>query len=340
VTAAILVSVETLESPKMIRKTILTAVSGIAVLAASLSPLHAEPKGKDAEVTIFVSPLTFAFSHFVFLTDQLEDEANKIGGVKILKADGQLSAPKQIADIEAAIVQGVDGIIIAPADADALAPAVQEAIAAGITVVTVDRPVNGVPDVLANVAADNFRGAEAQGEAVVKLFPQGATIVNLQGIPGDKTANDRNGGAHKVIDAGGEKYKFLAEQAANFSRDKGLSVTENVLTGLAEAPQVIIAGNDDMALGAAQAVDARGLKGKVSIFGYDGSEDALAAVNNGSLAGTVDQFPGQQGRVAVRTLVDFIREGKKPETDNILIAPVAITKDNLDKAERVGLIKK
>lgn len=322
----------------MFRKTILTFASGILLFAASVSALHAEPKGKDAPVTVFVSPLTFAFTHFVFLTDQLEDEAKQIGGVTIVKADGQLSAPKQIADIEAAIVQGVDGIILAPVEADALAPVVKQAIAAGITVVTVDRPVNGVPEVLANVAADNFKGAESQGEAVVKDFPNGAKVVNLQGIPGDKTANDRSGGVHKVLDAAGGKYTFVSGEAANFSRDKGLAVTENILTGLSEVPDVIVAGNDDMALGAAQAVEARGLKGKIKIYGYDGSEDALKAVKDGSLAGTVDQFPGQQGRVAIRTLVDFIREGKKPATSDVLVDPVAITPANLEHAERVGLI--
>ncbi|HWJ75178.1 MAG TPA: substrate-binding domain-containing protein [Kaistia sp.] len=324
----------------MLKHVFLIAASVVALSTAVALPASAAPKGKDAPVTIFVSPLTFAFPHFVFLTDQLKDEAGKLGGVKIVVADGQLSAPKQTADLESAIVQGVDGIILAPVDADALAPVVQEAIKAGIPVVTVDRPVNGVPEVLANVAADNFKGAESQGEAVVKAFPDGASIVNLQGIPGDKTANDRNGGAHKVLDAAGSKYVFVAEQAANFSRDKGLEVAENILTGLPEAPKVIIAANDDMALGAAQAVEARGLKGKVAIYGYDGSEGALKAIKSGDLAATVDQFPGLQGRTAVRTLVEFIREGKKPATDNILVAPVAITAANLDQAERVGLIGK
>lgn len=324
----------------MLKRTFLLAASAAALVTALGLPATAEPKGKDAELTILVSPLTFAFPHFVFLTEQLQDEADKMGNLKIIVSDGQLSAPKQIGDIEAAIVQGVDGIILAPVEADALAPVVQQAIDAGISVVTVDRPVNGVPDVLANVAADNFKGAEAQGEAVLKAFPDGATIVNLQGIPGDKTANDRNGGAHKAIDAAGDKYVFVSEQAANFSRDRGLSVTENVLTGLAEMPQVIIAANDDMALGAAQAVEARGLKGKIAIYGYDGSEDALKAVRSGDISGTVDQFPGLQGRTAVRTLVDFIREGTKPETNDILVEPLAITADNLDKAERVGLIGK
>ena len=181
-------------------------------------------------------------------------------------------------------------------------------------------------------------GAEAQGEAVEAVFPKGATVVNLQGIPGDKTANDRNKGVHDVLDTKPELYRFIAQQTARFSRDQGLSVTENLLTGLAEPPQVIVAANDDSALGAAQAVKARGLGGKIAVFGYDGSTDALLAVKKGDLAATVDQFPGKQGRTAIRTLVDFIRTGKKPAESNILVKPVAITKANLDSAERIGLV--
>ncbi|SHG53939.1 inositol transport system substrate-binding protein [Kaistia soli DSM 19436] len=322
----------------MSTKTTIAAIALAALAAAHAFPASAAPKGKDAEVTILVSSLTYAFPHFVFLQEQLEDEASKIGKVKILRADGQLSAPKQIADIEAAVVQGVDGIIIAPADADALAPAVKAAIDAGVPVVTIDRPVNGVPEVLANVAADNVKGAERQGEAIAAQFPKGATLINLQGIPGDKTANDRNKGLHTVLDKQPDLYKFVSEQTARFSRDQGLSVTENILTGLPEAPQVIVAANDDMALGAAQAVEARKLNGKIAIYGYDGSTDALKAVSDGSLAATVDQFPGKQGRVAVKTLVDFIREGTKPASADILVEPIAVTKANLSEAERIGTV--
>jgi len=321
----------------MLKRTFMLSASVVVTTLMLGLPAIAQTE-PDQEVTILVSPLTFAFPHFVFMVEQMQDEADKIGNVTIVVADGQLSSPKQIAAIEAAIVQGVDGIIIAPVDATALAGSVAMAIENGIPVVTVDRPVNGVPEVLANVAADNFTGAEAQGNAVIAAFPGGATIVNLQGIPGDKTANDRNDGAHAVLDAAGDTYRFVAEQAANFSRDEGLSVTENVLTGLAETPQVIIAANDDMALGAMQAVSARGLDGQVAIYGYDGSVDALRAVRDGGLAATVDQFPGEQGRIAVRILVDNIRNGTIPESDNVLIAPIAITLDNLDRAERVGLI--
>ncbi|MBS0849153.1 substrate-binding domain-containing protein [Citrobacter sp. JGM124] len=322
----------------MRKVTYLITTLAMAISAFSFSA-NAEPKGKDAPVTILVSALTYSFPHFVFLQEQLEDEAKTLGNVKVIRSDGQLSAPKQIADIEAAIVQGVDGIIIAPADATALAPVIRTAIKEGIPVVTIDRPVNGVPEVLANVAADNLIGAQHQGEAVEKLFPEGATIINLQGIPGDKTANDRNKGVHDALDKHPELYKFVAEQTARFNRDQGLSVTENLLTGLATPPTVIIAGNDDSALGAAQAVEARGLKGKIAIFGYDGSTDALKGVRDGVLTATVDQYPGKQGREAVKIITDYIRNGVRPATSDVLISPVAITNKNLNDAERIGLVK-
>lgn len=314
-------------------------VAAALTLSTAIGAGTAAAQSDDQEVTIMVSPLTFAFPHFVFMVDEMRAEAEAIGGVEIIVQDGQLSSTKQTGDIEAAVVQGVDGIIVAPTDADALAGAVRTAISNGIPVVTVDRPVNGVPEVLANVAADNFTGAKAQGEQVMADFPEGATIVNLQGIPGDKTMIDRNAGAHEVLDAAGDSYIFVAEQPADFSRDQGLSVTENILTGLSETPDVIIAANDDMALGAAQAVEARGLTGEVAIYGFDGSAGALQAVMDGSLRATIDQFPGEQGRMAVRVLVDHIRTGAMPESDNILLAPIAITEENLNDAERIGMVR-
>ena len=79
------------------------------------------------------------------------------------------------------------------------------------------------------------------------MFPDGATIINLQGQSGASPAIDRNKGLHNVLD-GKDKYKIVFEQTAGFDRDKGLSVTEAALSGMAEAPKVIVAANDDMAL--------------------------------------------------------------------------------------------
>lgn len=308
---------------------IASAILGIGLLTTTAA------RAAD-DLKILISVPTYAYPYFVHMQKQIDDEAAKLGKVSLIKSDGQLSAPKQVADIEAAVVQGVSGIIVGPNDPNALAPAIRAAIKAGIPVVTIDRPTNGVPEVLAHVSANNVLGSEAQGHVIASLFPKGANVVTLQGVPGDQTAKDRNSGVHNVLDKNKDLYKFVSEQTARFNRDQGLSVTENILTGLATPPQVIVAANDDMALGALQAVKARNLSGKVAILGYDGSPDALAAVKAGTLTATVDQFPGQQGRTALRTLVDYLRAKKNPTSPVILIEPVAITKANLNKAERIG----
>ena len=179
-----------------------------------------------------------------------------------------MSSPKQTADIEAALAKGVKGIVLSPNEVDAMAPALQEAMDAKVPVVTVDRRVPSVTGILGHVGADNVKGGEAQGELVEKMFPNGATIINLQGQSGASPAIDRNKGLHNVLDKAKDKYKIVFEQTAGFDRAKGLSVTEAALAGMASPPQVIVAANDDMALGALEAVKARNLKGIV-IIGFD-----------------------------------------------------------------------
>ena len=110
------------------------------------------------------------------------------------------SSPKQTADIEAAIAKGVKGIVLCPNEVDAMAPALQEAVDAKVPVVTIDRRVPSVTGILAHVGADNVKGGEAQGNLIVKLFPNGATIINLQGQSGASPAIDRNKGLHNVLD--------------------------------------------------------------------------------------------------------------------------------------------
>jgi inositol transport system substrate-binding protein len=206
-------------------------------------------------------------------------------------------------------------------------------------VVTIDRRVAGVEGILAHVGADNVKGGEAQGAWVMENFPNGASIVNLQGQPGASPAIDRNKGLHVALDKAPDKYRFVAEQTANFARDQGLSVTESLLAGMSTPPDVIVAANDDMALGAVEAVKARGLADKVKIIGFDALPEALAAVRDGGLAGTVEQFPGGQSRKAMQIMVEHLKDQKAPESDLVLLTPIVITKDNLDKSERLGELK-
>ena len=102
---------------------------------------------------------------------------------------------------------------------------------------------------------------------------------------------------------------------------------------------MIVAANDDMALGAIEAVKARGLRTRCKVIGFDALPEALAAVRDGALAGTVEQFPGGQSRKAMQIMVELLKDKKKPESDLVLLTPIMITKDNLDKAERLGELK-
>jgi inositol transport system substrate-binding protein len=315
----------------MLRRTLLLG----ATMAVPVAMLGGVAARAAKSITVLASLPSLSFPFFVHMQKQLVAEADKLGGVTLINTDGQNSAPKQTGDVEAGITKGVNAIVISPLDVSALAPALQEAVDAKVPVVTIDRRVVGVKGILAHVGADNVKGGEAQGEAIVAAFPDGGTVFHLQGQPGAGPAIDRNKGLHSVLDKHKDKFKIVFEQTANFARDQALSITESGLAGLAKPPDVIVCANDDMALGALEAVKARNLKG-IKIYGFDALPEALARIKDGSLAGTVEQFPGEQSRIAMDIAVAFARDGQEPKEKLVLLTPIVIGKDNLDKAERLS----
>ena len=304
-----------------------------SLLAMALST----PAFADEKPLVLLSVPGMNFMFFVHMMKALKAEA-AAQNFDAIEGDGQNNAPKQTADVEAALTKGAKGIVISPIDVNAMAPALQEAIDAKVPVVTVDRRVPSVTGVLAHVGADNVKGGEAQGNLIVKMFPNGATIVNLQGTPGASPAIDRSKGLHNVLDKAPDKYKFVFEQTANFKRDDGLRVSEAALAGLKTPPQVIVAGNDDMALGALEAVKARNLN-DVAVIGFDALPEALAKIRDGEMTATIEQFPGKQSAWGVQIMADFLKSGKKPDQQINLITPAAITKDNIKDAERLDELK-
>jgi inositol transport system substrate-binding protein len=311
----------------------LAAALGLALVASG--PTQAA----DKHLTILMAVPDLAFPFFVHMIDEGKDEANKLGNIELIIGDGQRSSPKETADVEAAITKGVDGIVISPNDADALAPGLQEAVDAKVPVVTIDRRVNKVPGILGHVGADNVKGGQAQAELIEKLFPNGCTVMNLQGQSGSSPAIDRNKGLHDVLDKAKDKYKIVFEDTAGFDRAKGLSMTESALASMKTPPDVIVCANDDMALGALEALKARNLIGKVKLLGFDALPEALGQIKAGNMTATIEQMPGGQVKGALDTLVSFIREGKKPDEAVKLLTPIAITSDNLNQAERLNEVK-
>lgn len=304
------------------------------MLAAMLTGAAGAAEAQDLTIATSMPALEFPF--FVHMQGALDAEAEAVGGIQLLATDGQNRTTKQTADVEAAIIRGVDGIIISPLDSVAMAPALQQAVEAGIPVITIDRRVDSVPGILSHVGADNVLGGEAQGRLITEMFPDGARIINLQGQPGSSPAIDRNEGVHNVLDPLSDSYEFVAEQTANFAREQGASVTESLLAGMDTPPDVIVAANDDMALGALQVVQEQALD--IPIIGFDALPEALASVRDGGLAATVEQFPGAQSSTALRSMVDYLRNGTDPK-DLILLTPITITRDNIDRAERLSEIE-
>ncbi|MBB3317584.1 ABC-type sugar transport system substrate-binding protein [Rhizobium sp. BK181] len=313
----------------ILAKKLLTAGASL-VIGLALATTSASAANKK----IAVSVPYLGFPIFAYAMKAVKDEAAKIGGVDIIELDGQNSSPKQVADIENVQVQGVDGILISPIDVNALTATVQSAIDGGTPVINVDRRVENVKGLLAFVGADNVAGGEAAARWVMARFPDGARIVHLQGQPGSSPAIDRNRGVHNVLDPVKDKYPIVAEQTANFLRADGLTVTQNILQSLDSPPEVIIAANDDSALGAFEALEGLKLQDKVTVIGYDALAYGLDSIRQDRLDATVEMQFGEQFRHALRTMVANL-DTKEAQQDRIF-KPFVIDKTNLDKAEQAA----
>ena len=154
------------------------------------------------------------------------------------------------AAMEDLIQQKVDAILVNPTDSDAVTPSIMKANAAGIPVLTIDRGASG-GQVLCHVASDNVAGGVMAGEFLAKKLEGKGNVVELVGIPGTSAARDRGKGFNDAI-ATFKDIKVVASQAADFSRDKGLKVFENILQAQPEIAGVF-AHNDEMILGAVAA---------------------------------------------------------------------------------------
>ncbi len=281
----------------------------LAVLATGCSKQGPEASVADASApatesgapSIGLAVSTQNNPFFVSLKHGAEEEAKALG-LNLVAVDAQDDPAKQIASIEDLIQKKVKVIMINPTDSAAVLSAVKAANAAGIPVITLDRSIDG-GDVAAHIASDNVAGGEmAAGFIKEKLAGQG-NVVELEGIAGASAARERGKGFHNVIDKE-TGIKVVAKQPADFDRARGMSVMENILQSQNNVAGVF-AHNDEMALGALQALDSSGRKGVV-VVGFDATADAVAAVKAGRMAATVAQKPELIGKMGVETAKKII----------------------------------
>lgn len=255
---------------------------------------------KDATIGLSISTLNNPF--FVTLRDGAEEEAEN-EGVELVTSDAQDDPSKQLSDIEDLIQQDVDVLLINPVDSEAITSAVELANDADIPVVTVDRDAEG-GDVVTHIASDNVAGGEIAAEYIVNQIGEEGEIVELEGISGSSTTRERGEGFYNVMDEL-DDMEIVASQSADFDRTEGLSVMENIIESQGEI-DALFAHNDEMALGAVEALDGHGLLDDVVVVGFDATDDAVEAVEDGKMDATIAQQPDLIGEASIEAAVQII----------------------------------
>ncbi len=281
-----------------------TAVDAYIPVALALVT-GGEAAAPAMEYTLGLSLSTLNNPFFVTLKDGAEAAA-KAAGVTLIVVDAQDDPAKEATNIEDLIQRGVSALLINPTDADAIVPSIQKANAAGIPVFTIDRGAAG-GEVVSHIASDNAAGGAMAAEFLCGVIGGAGNVVELEGIAGTSAARDRGQGFNDYMAANCAGAPIVAKQTANFNRAEGLSVFENILQAQPEIAGVF-AHNDEMILGAVEAAQAAGRDGIVFV-GFDAVDDAVAAVNAGTLAATVAQQPSEMGRLGVEESIKFLSGG-------------------------------
>ncbi|GAB2025668.1 substrate-binding domain-containing protein [Lactovum odontotermitis] len=318
---------------KKFKKILLAAVTGVAVLGLAACGTTGLKSGSDSsskevtqkkpsEIKVGFSVSTTNNPYFVSMKNGLESFAEK-NSTSVKTADAQNDSATQSNDMNNFISQKVDIIIVNPVDSDAIVPAVKAANSANIPVICVDRGANG-GTVLTTVASDNVAAGKMAAEYVAKQLGKNANTLELSGTPGASSTIDRGKGFE---DTAKGSLNILSSQSANFDRAKALDVTQNMLQANKDV-KAIFAQNDEMALGAAQAVKSAGLT-NVLIIGIDGEPDADAAIKDGSMTATVAQQPAKMAEEAMQAAYDHYAGKTVKKTT---ISPIyLVTKDNVDQ---------
>ncbi len=279
----------------MKKLTIVLALSIILIVGVS-----AGAAAQDIKIGLAVSTLNNPF--FVDLKDGAEAMAEEMG-IEILTVDAQDDAASQLSSVEDLLIRQIDVLIVNPVDGNAVVSAITAANDAGVPVITVDRGAEG-GNVASHIASDNVAGGEMAGDFIAEQLGETGKVVELEGIPGTSAARDRGEGFNKAMD----KYpdlEVIARQPAAFDRAEGMTVMENILQGNPEI-DAVFAHNDNMALGAMEAIEAAGRSDEIMIVGFDAIDDAREAVTEGNMAATVAQKPALMGEMSVEIEVKVV----------------------------------
>lgn len=262
-------------------------------------------------------------------TESMRNAAEE-NGVKLIVTDAQSNTPKQVSDIQDMVSQGVDVLFIPPREEQGLEPALQTAREAGVPVFLVDREANAeiCQDYISFMGSNFIQQGERAAERLVEATNGKAKVAELQGTVGASVTADRGEGFKSVIDEN-PGMEIVASQSGDFSRAQGQNVMEQILGGNPDL-DAVYAHNDEMAIGAIQALKDAGRKPgeDVTVVSVDGTRDALQAIIDGDLGATVETNP-RFGPLAFDTAKRFLSGEQVPT--KITVQDHLFDKSNADE---------
>jgi len=241
-------------------------------------------------------------------------------------AERELDVEKQMQIIENLLQTGVQALIVTPSGSKEIVSAIAKANRANIPVVVADTRVDAAAASAAGlklvsfVGSDNYEGGRIAGQFLVDASKGSAKVIILEGIPGHETGDQRLRGFKEAI-AKSPGITVLGSQPANWERDQGFTVAQNLLQAHQDV-DTVFACNDLMALGALEAIAAAGRTGKIRVIGYDALDDARKAIADGRMAASVAQSPSEMGRIAVESAVKAIKGESVPQEQSVPITLV------------------
>jgi inositol transport system substrate-binding protein len=294
-------------------------LAGLLTTAAALLPQMASAAEKFvvgyanmADTDVFVMARKNAFI----------EAAKADPDVEIAFTDANNDAAKQLDQIDNLIAQKVNAIVVVPVDFEGIVPGVEKANEAGIPIIALG--IQSAGGKYTFVGSKNIDAGRMQGQFMHDKLPKDAKILYLQGTPGLYHSQERLKGFEETLAR--PDVTVLANLPANYDRAEGMKVTEDWIQSF---PQFdgIVAANDQMALGALEALKSSDRAKGVMISGVDGTPDALKAIEDGEMAQSIFQNAAGQAKAAFEVIADL--KAGKPAPDEKLVPFESITKDNV-----------
>ncbi|NDK32515.1 sugar ABC transporter substrate-binding protein [Nesterenkonia haasae] len=283
--------------------------------------------GGDEEHDIAVVLKTTTSPYWLQVMGGVEDGADEVGAnVTIGGATQETEVQEQIDRINADLTRGPDALVVSPTQAEQLEPVLQSAVDEGVPVILVDTSIPGWDGAESFIGTDNLDLGRALGEFVLEERDEGELLV-IRGVPGNPATDNRIDGALEVWE--GSDLDVVADLSADSDRAQARAATSDALQSNSDL-SIIVAANDDMALGAVEAVRGAGLDLEdFLIVGVDGTEDALDSIIANELDATMAQGAYEMGHRSIEEAVNVI-EGETIE-EEIAIDTTLVTSENAEE---------